>query len=165
LFLAGAFTLLGVFSPSLHAQSSETPEQAQSGETPEEAQPGEDQNQFYPGQSPGYKYPELADKDFQLYLDLIDYMENNNDINEFYKTNNVTREYVQGVVFKISVNTIGKITDNMEEVESEYGKNILFDLSENALYEKYEDKIMESLVKLGQSGSELIEQSEESGTE
>jgi hypothetical protein len=165
LFLAGAFTLFGVFSPSLQAQSSETPEEAQPGETTEEAQPGEEQNPLHPSQDPNYKYPELANKDFQLYLDLIDYMENNKDLTEFYKTNNVTEEYIQAVVFKISVNTIGKLADNMEEVESAYGKNILFNVNENELYKKYEDQIMESLVKLGKSGSALIDLSDESGTE
>ncbi|MDR2406068.1 MAG: hypothetical protein LBE27_06825 [Deltaproteobacteria bacterium] len=113
--------------------------------TPVSAQPGDD---------PNYKYPVLTDKDFQLFLNLIDYLETDKDPELFYKDNNVTEEYAQVVIYKISVNTMGILTGNTEEVGKEFGQNIVFSPEETQIFDKYQDQIIAGLVKLGSKPAE-----------
>ncbi|MDR2457676.1 MAG: hypothetical protein LBD41_04270 [Clostridiales Family XIII bacterium] len=124
-FLLGAFTLFGLFSPSL------------------EAQPGED---------PNYEYPVLTDKDFQLYLDLLDCVLNNKDEYEYLRKNNITEEYASAVIVKIFANYLGQSKNMMQDIVSTYGKNIVFNGSEAALYDNYQSEIQTVFDKLIETG-------------
>jgi hypothetical protein len=108
-----------------------------------EAQPGED---------PNYQYPELSDSDFQLFIGILDYINQGRDPKELARANNLSDEYARAVITKIMINTVGKLTGSMDEMESEYGTGILFDGSEMILYEKYEEEITAAIVKFDEGG-------------
>ncbi|MDR2353372.1 MAG: hypothetical protein LBF22_09490 [Deltaproteobacteria bacterium] len=128
-FLLGAFTLLGLFSPSL------------------EAQPGED---------PNYEYPALTDKDFQLYLNLLDCVLNNKDEYEYLRDNNITEEFASAVIVKIFANYMGQSKNVMQDMVKTYRKNILLSGSEAALYDKYQIEIQTVFDKLIETGKARI---------
>ncbi|MDR2457678.1 MAG: hypothetical protein LBD41_04280 [Clostridiales Family XIII bacterium] len=117
--------ILGVFSPQLEAQ---------------------------PGQDPNYQYPELSERDFQLFINILDYINQGRDPKKLARANNLSDEYTRAVITKIMINTVGKVTDTMDEMESEYGTGILFNGSEMILYEKYEEEIMAAIVKFDEAG-------------
>jgi hypothetical protein len=101
-----------------------------------------------PGKDPNYKYPKLSDKDFKLFFKFVDNVTADKDPMEFLKANKVTDEYLQAVMLKITINTMGIAADSMDEVKERYGQSIVFNRSESALYKKYEQRIMEAFVKL-----------------
>jgi hypothetical protein len=105
--------------------------------------------QAQPGEDPNYQYPVLQDKDFQMFLNLISYIEQDKDPATFYQQNNVTEEYAQAVVMKISINTMAILMGEQESLQEEFGESIIFSASEESLYKKYEDRIMGALVQLG----------------
>ena len=103
-----------------------------------------------PGE-PGYQYPALTDEDFRLYLALVKFISNGGDDPQvFYRQQGVTEEHTQAVFLKISMNTMGKLMDSMDEAVSEYGKTIVFSSAEERLFSKYESEIMSGLISLGQ---------------
>jgi hypothetical protein len=102
-----------------------------------------------PGADPNYKYPILAEKDFSLFLALMSYISEKKDPSVFFQEQNVTEEYTQAVVVKISMNAMAKLMDKTGELEQEMGKSILFTPSEDALYQKYENEILSGLVQIG----------------
>ncbi|MDR2457679.1 MAG: hypothetical protein LBD41_04285 [Clostridiales Family XIII bacterium] len=116
--IIGTLLFLGVLSPNLEAQKGE--------ET---------------------KYPVISDKDFKLYLDFVDLVNHHKDPMEFIKTNNVSSEYLLAVHTKIFANFRGRQTGNMEDIVSKYGKNILFNESETAIYKKYEEQLVAAIIE------------------
>jgi hypothetical protein len=104
--------------------------------SPVKAQPGED---------PNYKYPILQEKDFQLFLKLMDSIPQNKSAQAFFIENNVTEEYTQAVVAKITTNTMAKLQNSEADLEKELGSSIMFTPAENKLYKKYENRIVTAL--------------------
>jgi hypothetical protein len=104
-----------------------------------------------PGEDPNYKYPVLGDKDFELFLKLVDYLGTDQNPDDFYKTTGVTEEYAQAVIYKISVNTMGILTGQTDQIAEEFGKNVQFSTEETKVFNKYQDRILAALVKLGQT--------------
>jgi hypothetical protein len=107
-----------------------------------------------PGEDPNYQYPILEEKDFTLYINLLAHIEQKKDPTVFFKQNNVTEEYVQAVVMKISMNAMAKLMEKTGELEQEFGKSIIFTSSEDAIYQKYEEQILTGLVQLSLSDEE-----------
>ncbi|MDR2353368.1 MAG: hypothetical protein LBF22_09470, partial [Deltaproteobacteria bacterium] len=91
------------------------------------------------------KYPVLSDRGFQKYLEFVDLINHNKDPMEFIKSHKVSSEYLMAVHTKIMANFRARLTGNIKKIESKYGKNILFNESEMAVYKKYEDQLVAAI--------------------
>jgi hypothetical protein len=94
---------------------------------------------------PNYQFPVLKDRDFQLYFGLVEFMESDRDPNEFLEKNNITAEYAEAIVVKITLNTFAKLTKQESDLTKQYHKSVVFNSSENALYRKYEKRIIKTM--------------------
>ena len=100
---------------------------------------------------PGYQYPDLTEYDFLLYLDFVPFAETGQDPSVFCQEHAVKEEHVRAVIFKISINSLDKISSSMDDLSAKYGKSIVFNPSEESFYAKYEIQILDSLARLGAS--------------
>jgi hypothetical protein len=102
-----------------------------------------------PGKDPNYKYPILTENDFNFYIKLVPHLVANKDSGVLLAEYNVTEEYAQAVLMKISLNAAAKYGETTSRLEQELGKSIIFNSSENALYDKYDGQIFDCLISLG----------------
>ncbi|MDR2199126.1 MAG: hypothetical protein LBR53_06710 [Deltaproteobacteria bacterium] len=104
-----------------------------------------------PGEDPDYQYPTLTEGDFQFFIKFMNFLETHDEseVHTLYKENNLTEEQAQLVVLKISVNTLGKLMDNTDEIVKEFGPSVLFSPAEEALYAKYETRLSDAISRLG----------------
>jgi hypothetical protein len=98
---------------------------------------------------PNYQFPVLSDSDFQVFLVVG---ENPGNVPRSYlDQNNVTEERLAGLLAKILANSAIKRGADPASIVKLYGDSVIFNPSEDALYEKYKDrinKVMEMLERL-----------------
>ncbi|MDR2200270.1 MAG: hypothetical protein LBR53_12650 [Deltaproteobacteria bacterium] len=103
-----------------------------------------------PERSLDYQYPILQEKDFELFFNLMKYIEKGETAEQFFDDFKVTRTYSEDVLTKITVNTLAKIGDNADELALEYGKGVFFTPAEKKIFDKYEDQIVKTMVGLAE---------------
>ena len=100
---------------------------------------------------PGYNYPVLKEKDFAMFLDLVDLYAADGSVEDFLDEHGITHEYLMAVYVKISKNITAKLNASSDEIAGQYGKSIIFNSSEDQLYAKYEDRIIMGLLQAEQA--------------
>jgi hypothetical protein len=93
-----------------------------------------------PGQ-PGYQYRVLTEKDFQLYLELAKASKAGESPADFAKKSSTSLEELSEISTKISVNAMARESGYKEQLVRSYGQSIIFNDSENKLFEKYDPQI------------------------
>jgi hypothetical protein len=96
--------------------------------------------QAQPGVDPNFVYPVLTDKDFQLFIRLMNGEAIDNP-EKFLADNNVDKEQIQIIAIKIGMNSAGKQMGNLDQIAKEMGQSIIFTPEEDKLYEKYENEL------------------------
>jgi hypothetical protein len=92
----------------------------------------------------------LKEKDFQFYVKFFTFLTRSPkpDPEEFFKNNNVSKEYIESVTFKITLNAIAIFTGDEEELANSNEKEFVFTPAEAKLFKKYEERISTLLTKL-----------------
>lgn len=109
---------------------------------------------FFPApisaQEPGgkdYKWPILKERDFQLFMKQFESPDSDPD--EFFKQENITREYYEAISKKIAYNVIleasGEDKEAVKELASELGESVVFNRQEKAIYAKYKQRILKNM--------------------
>jgi hypothetical protein len=101
--------------------------------------------QSTPGE-PGYQFPSLAEKDFQLFLQLIEQIESSESANALYSRLGVTETYAEAVVMKITMNAMIEMgaMDAKDEMIQQCSSSLKLNDEEKALFKKFESRIMDA---------------------